>query len=253
MAVLRGIIVRACVMLLVLACSSPAQLPIAPSDSRFWVAGLAATAGAVLVDEELRQAAARNQTSSLDRIADDVDPFGRARYLVPALVVGAVVPRLVGATGLSSAVVRIGLGYAVADGMESILKSAVGRHRPDSMGRPLQFRPTHLGDPWTSFPSAHTTHAMALATGIALEAHRPWVTALAFGVAGAVALQRVYTQAHWASDVTGSAVLAIGASATTVEWLARGGLRGCCRNGETHDTAVRLRLGAGAVAIAVEY
>jgi membrane-associated phospholipid phosphatase len=242
----------ACAMLL-LPRSSPAQLAIAPSDSRFWIAGIAATAGALLVDEPLREVAARNQTPSLDRIADDVDPFGRARYLVPALVAGAVVPRLVGATGVSSAVVRIGLGYAVADGIESVLKSAVGRHRPDSTGQPFRFRPAHLGDPWTSFPSAHATHAMALATGIALEAHRPWATALAFGVAGTVALQRVYTQAHWASDVVGSTVLAIGASATTVEWLARGGLRGCCRSDDSRGTAMRLRLGAGAVAVDVEY
>jgi undecaprenyl-diphosphatase len=239
--------------MLLVARSSPAQIAIAPSDSRFWIAGIAATAGAVFVDEQLREVAGRHQTPSLDRIATDVDPFGRAHYLVPALIVGAVVPRLVGATGLSGAVVRIGLGYAVADGMESVLKSAVGRHRPDSTGRPLLLRPMHLGGPWTSFPSAHTTHAMALATGIALEAHRPWATALASGVAGAVALQRVYTQAHWASDVVGSTVLAIGASATTVDWLARGRLRQRCQADDTRDAAVRLRLGPGTVVIAVPY
>jgi membrane-associated phospholipid phosphatase len=94
---------------------------------------------------------------------------------------------------------------------------------------------------------------MALATGIALEAHRPWVTALVFGTAGAVAVQRVYTESHWASDVVGSTVLAIGASATTVDWLRRGGLRGCCRAGGAGDTAMRLRLGPGVVAIGIEY
>lgn len=243
----------ACAALMLLPSSSPAQLALAPRDSRFWIAGVAATAGAVLVDERMRQLAARNQTGSLQRIADDLDPLGRARYLVPTLVASAVVPRLVGATGLSNAVVRIGLGYAAADAMESVLKSAVGRHRPDSTGRPLRFRPMHVGGDWSSFPSAHTTHAMSLATGIALEAHRPWATALAFGLAGAVALQRVYTQDHWASDVVGSTVLAVGASATTVEWLARGGLHGCCRSTRARTSETRLRLGPGAVAIGFRF
>jgi membrane-associated phospholipid phosphatase len=102
-------------------------------------------------------------------------------------------------------------------------------------------------------PLTRSAALVALATGIALEAHRPWATTLAFGVAGAVALQRVYTQAHWASDVVGSTVLAIGASATTIDWLARGRLRQCCRADDTRDAAVWLRLGPGTVVIAVPY
>ena len=203
-----------------------AQVELEPRDRRFWIAGIALTATAAVFDERVRELAARNQTASLHQLALDVDPFGRAHYLVPSLVAGAVIPRLLGRTALSNAIVRVGLGYAVADGIESVLKSAVGRHRPDSTGRPGQFRPFHIGGPWTSFPSAHTTHAIALATGLAIEAHRPWVSALAFGIAGTVAVQRVYTQSHWASDVVGSSVLAIAASATTVRWLQRGGLGG---------------------------
>lgn len=199
------------------------QLRLEPTSGRFWVASAALVATAIALDEPARDAAARNQSHVLDQLARNVDPLGRARYLVPALVGGYLVPRLAGAHRLADAALRVGLGYAVADGIESVLKPAIGRHRPDDERGALRFRPFSNDDAWHSLPSAHTVHAFAIAAGIADEAHRPWVTALAFGTASIVGLQRVYTRAHWASDVAASSVLAVAASGTTRSWLRRRG------------------------------
>jgi hypothetical protein len=111
----------------------------------------------------------------------------------------------------------------------------VGRHRPDPYREPLEFRPFSSEEQWHSFPSAHTVHAFSIATGVADEVRNPWVSAIAFGTAAVVGTQRVYTSAHWTSDVTASAVLAISATTTTTRWLRRHGLDGLLPpTGEEH-------------------
>lgn len=175
------------------------------------------------LDEPVRRVAAHNQTPMVNALARDIDPFGRARFLLPAMAVAFVGPRLVGKRALSDAAGRIALGYLAADAVESVLKPALGRHRPDSTGRPWRFHAFARTEEWHSLPSAHTVHAFSLAAGIAEETHHPWIATAGYTVATAVALQRVYTQAHWSSDVAVSATLAIAASRSTIAALRRRG------------------------------
>lgn len=149
-----------------------------------------------------------HQRAALDRAADAVDPFGRAGVLVPALAAAVVVPRLAGRRNLSDAALRVALAYAAADGVESLLKPLVGRHRPSDAGGPWRFHPLSNDADWHSMPSAHTVHSMALATALSLEARTPWVSVPAYSLATLVGLQRVYTGQHWTSDVVVSAELA---------------------------------------------
>ncbi|WP_369657925.1 phosphatase PAP2 family protein [Streptomyces sp. RPA4-2] len=62
----------------------------------------------------------------------------------------------------------------------------------------------------TSFPSGHSASAAAFATGVALES-RGWGAAVA-PLATAVALSRVYTGAHFPSDVLAGAALGAAAA-----------------------------------------
>ncbi|MBT2393535.1 phosphatase PAP2 family protein [Streptomyces sp. ISL-1] len=62
----------------------------------------------------------------------------------------------------------------------------------------------------TSFPSGHAASAAAFATGVALES-KGWGAVVA-PVAAAVALSRVYTGAHYPSDVLVGAALGVGAA-----------------------------------------
>ena len=74
--------------------------------------------------------------------------------------------------------------------------------------------------------SAHVTHAMAVAAGVAREAHRPWVSAIAWLGASTVAWQRIHDDQHWLSDVGGASAIAIGAQQLVGRWHdrhARGG------------------------------
>ena len=214
-----------------------AQLRLEPQSHRFWVTSAALVSTALLIDHASREVVLDNQSPGLDNAARWIDPAGRAQYLVPVLIGAYVIPRVAGAHRFASAALRVGLGYAVADGIESVLKPLVGRRRPIAGGDPFAFQPFTNDELWHSFPSAHTVHAFAIATGVADEARRPWVSVLAFSMAAIVGTQRVYTSAHWPSDVVASSVLAISASTTTIRCLRR-------RNDKASVPSARVRRSA---------
>lgn len=100
---------------------------------------------------------------------------------------------------------------AVATG---VIKGLAGRNRPYlDNGDPDSFvfgqGFGHGGR--TSFPSGHATAAFALASVVASEASFRWphasryVGPLVYGAAASVALARVYSDKHWASDVVAGA------------------------------------------------
>jgi len=193
-------------------------------DARFWGLSAVLVAATLPFDQSLRHAALGHRSHLADAIASDVDPLGRAHDVLPALAVAVVAPRLAGRRALSDAALRIGLSYLAADAVESVLKPAVGRHRPSDGRGSLRFQPFSNLDEWHAFPSAHVAHVFAIAAGLAGETRRPWIAGVAYGVAGVVGAQRVYRNAHWSSDVVGTAALAVATASTTDAWLRRSGL-----------------------------
>jgi diacylglycerol kinase family enzyme/membrane-associated phospholipid phosphatase len=96
-----------------------------------------------------------------------------------------------------------------------VAKQLIGRRRPVTtavpMGRRL-LRPPIT----TSFPSGHSASAAAFATAVTLES--PWLGAAAIPLAAAVAGSRVYTGAHYPSDVVAGAALGAATAALTLRW-----------------------------------
>lgn len=99
----------------------------------------------------------------------------------------------------------------VSAGVTSILKELAGRQRPGVAGinDPDDFKfgggfGKHAS---SSFPSGHATAAFATATLVTLETHhwKPsstwYVAPVMFGGATLVGVARLYSNAHWASDV----------------------------------------------------
>ncbi|AXG81203.1 bifunctional phosphatase PAP2/diacylglycerol kinase family protein [Streptomyces paludis] len=102
----------------------------------------------------------------------------------------------------------VSLGLASA-AVNTVGKHAVRRQRPGLDSVPVVRRLKR--QPFTtSFPSGHAASAAAFATGVALES-KGWGAAVA-PVAAAVALSRVYTGAHYPSDVVVGAALGVGAA-----------------------------------------
>ena len=87
------------------------------------------------------------------------------------------------------------------------LKFIAGRARPQSGKSRDTFRPFSTKANYLSFPSGHSSAAFSVATVVASESDIFFIDALAYGLASLVALSRVNSNKHWASDVfIGSAI-----------------------------------------------
>ena len=193
--------------------------PLFRGERAAWAASGALLATSIAFDEQIRSFALTHQSRELDRLASGADVLGTAGHIVPALVGTYVTSRLLGQNRFAEATLHVGVSYVLADAIESLLKPAVGRVRP-SLGRePLTFRPFSASGNYQSFPSAHVVHITSLASAVAMEAHRPWVTALAAAAMSYVGVQRVYRNQHWSSDVVASGMLGIEIAGTTMHWL----------------------------------
>lgn len=205
---MKGVLVAAALIALG-ATRASAQDPLLPRGQAFWAAAGVTLVASLAFDEPMQRFVAAHRSCVADQIANTVDPLGEARYLVPSLVAATVVPYVAGDHSLARSALRVGLGYAAADIAGGILRAAVARHRPDSTGDAWRFRPLRPQGEWGSMPSAHVTHAFAIAAGIAEVSGRPWAARVAYGLATLVAADRVYQQRHWTSDALVGAVLGI--------------------------------------------
>jgi membrane-associated phospholipid phosphatase len=91
-------------------------------------------------------------------------------------------------------------------------KLLVGRSRPaDGLGaRHFEF------NEGVSFPSGHTSVVFELATILSHHVDHPAFTVVAYGLATTVALQRIDSGSHWASDVFVAAAYGTAVARTVV-------------------------------------
>ncbi len=98
--------------------------------------------------------------------------------------------------------IRLGVVLLTAGGIQSFLKTAVGRARPGTEVGAYTFKPFDKTAAYHSFPSGHTAVAWAISMTVAKYTKSVPVKILFYSLAGTTVIARLYTGAHWLSDVT---------------------------------------------------
>ncbi len=160
----------------------------------------------MLVDGPVKRFAQDHRSSTTDDAASLFRHFGQPEvYGTVSLGLAAV-----GLATGNHEVARVG-GRAVASvglaGASTLaLKAVFGRQRPETGSPVLDFDPFGASE---GLPSGHTSLAFALATSLAQDIHKPWVTVGLYTLAAGTGLSRINDNQHWLSDVGLGAVIGI--------------------------------------------
>jgi membrane-associated phospholipid phosphatase len=138
-----------------------------------------------------------------------------ARAVGPLLAVAGSVSRN---STLSDIGIHVSESYAASALVVYTLKGFAGRARPYRVTSESAYdfrfgRGFPHEEPYSSFPSGHSTGSFAFASSITVEAARRWpshavlVGALAYSGAFLDGVSRVYRDMHWPSDVAAGAVV----------------------------------------------
>ncbi len=196
------------------AADSVHRAPLFTRADPFILAGFIAGAAALRpfdsqIANEIREPAAQ-QNKTAAHAAKAFNLLGS-----PGTLVASVALYGVGRIGHFERAADLGLhsteAIVVSSGITYVIKGLAGRQRPSHAGvndpDDFSFGGGFAKGSSSSFPSGHATTAFATATVVTLETHRWWprstwyVAPIMFGGASLVGVARLYTNAHWASDV----------------------------------------------------
>ena len=139
-------------------------------------------------------------------MAEIGNAFGNPTYVYPSLLVSTLAGSVTGSDDLYGVSWRALKSTALAGGVTLVLKSLIGRRRPDvSPDDPYRFSP--MSFKYNSLPSGHTTMAFSLASSLAMETRSVLPDIILFGLATSTGFARLHVHKHWASDtVVGAGV-----------------------------------------------
>ncbi len=167
--------------------------------------GIAAAVGVgFALDRTVQGEAQEDRTAGSNRIASLGNGFGNFVYLGPALGATWVVGAITHQKSIRDAALDAFGAGVIAGGVTGVLKFAFGRARPNAGVGPGNFRPFSKN---VSYPSGHTTLAMAVASSLAHSTKDHWSDVVFYGAALVTGYARINDDKHWLSDViTGGAI-----------------------------------------------
>jgi hypothetical protein len=192
----------------------PEPLPASSDKSWRLPVGALALAGLLLLpfDAEMAPSIADAAAGERDSFAvQAANDLGTPQVIFPAL--GALY--LVGDSYDKESAKLAAVAFVNAGALVQVGKSLAGRARPLTTGdSPGAFTGPSLTNEYASFPSGHASVAFAVANVLA---HRyPKQKWLYYGLAGAVGLARVISEAHFPADVLVGAAVGVYAGESTL-------------------------------------
>ena len=171
-------------------------------------------AATLIADQSLRGQVQEHRGKTSNAVARVGNGFGEPRYVLPLIGAGLLVGQIAGEGSVTRVALRAAGAVAIAGGITTAAKFAIGRHRPGGADQADVFQPLSGRN---SFPSGHTAVAFAVATAIAEETGDPWARAALYGAATLTALSRLNDDRHWVSDVFAGALV----GHLSARWLSR--------------------------------
>ncbi|MEW6026640.1 MAG: phosphatase PAP2 family protein [Planctomycetota bacterium] len=190
------------------------QTPVRWDSSDAQTAGIVGSSALVIMqfDRSIRDFSQAHRSGTADYLADLSVPFGTQRNVIN------------GAAGTFALSYALG-DYEIADtaflaleanffshSIMGTMKGTTKRVRPHSTDDPFEFHffDKHRNEVGSSaFPSGDVTTAFTWAAVVSESTDSPTIDVVSYGLAGLVAMQRVYYNAHWTSDVFVGAVVGI--------------------------------------------
>jgi membrane-associated phospholipid phosphatase len=164
------------------------------------------SAGALVASDDrgLDKTIVGTTTPGIKHAADAFNDLGNLTYVAPAL--GLVY--LTGGHTNEDLAWKASIAVMKAGAVGLLVKDIAGRERPNGPDdKADDFKPFSTSDTFSSFPSGHTLVAFSVATVWADE--KPKERFAAYGLASLVGLARIYSNAHWPSDVFFGAILGV--------------------------------------------
>lgn len=185
--------------------SSPARI----SKEGLPVLGGLAAGGLALysLDGRLRRAFLKNRSGTNDDISRQAEKLGNGGYDAAFLAVYGGLGLLFKDPRMQDTSLLAAESFLAANTAGTLLKYTFGRARPYAEAGKSRFTPFRFKTASTSFPSGHTVSAFSVASVFAARSGSCAVKVLAYSLASSVALQRIYSDKHWASDVFAGAAI----------------------------------------------
>lgn len=167
----------------------------------------AGTALSSLADKPVRKFITRQDSKFLDNLEQAGYHYGKpyaALIMTGGFLATGVVFKNEWATETAAI---LGATYLTSGAVQSLMKTAIGRARPDMEEGNMSFKPFSKEPGFHSFPSGHIQMAMVSAMVLAERVKNPWLKGAFYTTAGITFFSRLYVDAHWTSDlVFGTAI-----------------------------------------------
>jgi len=161
----------------------------------------ATTGAAVLIEESVFEHLEENRSGFADELERIGDIYGTPLFTGPLSLALYGSGHLFHSTPVKETGLMMVEALLLTAAVQQPLRLAVGRARPLTGEGNLSFDPFNAANEYAAFISGHTWSAMAVSTIISRQVGKPWVSVLAYSLAGVTAGSRLYAGKHWLSDV----------------------------------------------------
>ncbi len=176
----------------------------------------AATTGSFLAEETVRAVFQESRSGVADLLERMGWWYGSPLFTVPASLVTLGVGELFDSDDVRDTGLLMSELLLTALFVQQPLRIVVGRARPLTGAGHLSFRPFTFDNGYASFISGHSWSAVGISNIVARQIDQPWAWVSLYALATITVLSRLYSDAHWLTDVVVGGVL--GYAISTALW-----------------------------------